>query len=224
MRDILLVCCLILWHSTPVYAKDHTVAAALTKILPQHCLLSGSFTQTRKLHTLPAPLVSSGQFFFSCHNGLIWQTNSPINETLIYTQQTYHFQIKGQQLPQLLQSRLHDHLAKILLGLMSADKHYLQEQFVINSEPNDNTSFILEPKNKQLKRALRKIIVRQQNKLNTLKIFNINKETTQIEISNIQHVNGQDNSHVQSFCHDFAGKIQLNCDILMQPQNYLTLH
>ncbi|MBL4851587.1 MAG: outer membrane lipoprotein carrier protein LolA [Gammaproteobacteria bacterium] len=224
MRHTLLACCLVLWHSSSIYANDQTMGAALAETLPQHCLLSGNFTQTRRLRTLPAPLVSSGQFFFSCHNGLIWQTESPINETLVYTQQEYYFQIKEEQSPQLLQSRLHDHLAKILLGLMSADKHYLQEQFTINNESNNKMSFILKPKDKQLKRGLKKIILRQENALNTIKIVNINKETTRIVISNTQDLNWQSNNHTQSFCQDLTAKIQLACDILMQPKNHLTLH
>lgn len=215
--------CLSLWLGTSAYSNDKTAAEALTEILPRHCLLSADFRQIRRLHELPAPLISSGQLFFSCHDGLIWKTDIPFNETLIYTLQNQHFQIKEDEQPQLLKSNLHDNIAKILLSFMSADKQYLEKNFTLdnNSDGRKSTSITLKPKNKRLKRALNKITLQQQNNVNTMKMFNANQETTQIAISNMRHLDWENNSHTQSSCIEFGGKTSLACDVLLQPQNHL---
>ncbi len=189
----------------------------LLSMLPQTCVFSGSFKQNRELVGLPVPLVSQGRFFFSCEQGLIWQTQSPINETLIYTKAQLHFSLDQNNELQVADSLIHNYLGRLLLSLMGGDIEYLQKNFAI-SEDQSKHALTLKPSSTALKRALQDILLQRQDKTATTRITDTNQQITLIETLQLQEFSAQ----LETACQSVFGNSDKICAALKNPQKYQT--
>lgn len=173
---------IILAFLTSIFSMQNALANPLDK-LPKQCHFSSKFEQTKTLATLPVPLLSSGELYFSCNYGLIWQTQRPIQEALILTKKNYHFQelTQGSEKSlQSLESLQTQFLSNLLIGLMSADQDYIRKTF--NIEEVDKKSFQLIPLNNSLKRAIEKITIQNQRESKELNIDILQTDETKIQI------------------------------------------
>ncbi len=117
------------------------------------CSFSGNFVQTKIITGLDKKLASTGAFYYHCDSGVIWSTNTPIEETLVFSRSGDNFQIKDQQALKL-KSRQSKLLGKLLNSMMSGDRTEIEQQFLIN---NTESGYELLPKKKSLKRAIKSI-------------------------------------------------------------------
>jgi len=200
----------------------------LEGLLPQYCLFTGQFRQKRVIPSLPVPLVSQGRFFYSCHAGLIWHTDSPIVETLVYTSTGQQFEIRPDEQPKQLKSRLHGYLSIFLLRLMAADTEYLYENFTVDllapTALGDHLmgSLVLVPRRKMVKRALKKITLKPDDLDRIVHIINVNKESTEITISDVQQHHIDDRESASVSCAPMSNSSLLSCQTLLQPHGYLS--
>lgn len=206
--------------------------ALLSELLPQQCVFAGEFTQSRTLQNIPVPLISSGKLFFSCDGGLIWQTNIPITETLVYSKQKHYFQIQDDGQVQGLKTRVHAYLAQVLLSLMGADIEQLQQNFVVSDgveevsveknqtkESNKQSmTAVLQPRNKRFKKFLREIVLVHKDDIRTIEMINVDGQTTLVEISQPKYFD--EPVDVLSSCREFLGQQDKACDVLIHHKNY----
>jgi len=134
------------------------------------CSFSGSFSQEKTIIGLDQSLESSGIFFYDCDIGIIWQTISPIKETLVLNKVGKSYIIAEDKIKPM-QSAQSKVISQLIMALVSNDNGYLTDQFQISRSPN---SIFLLPKNKRLKRAITEIIITN----NPSDTFNQNAQLT----------------------------------------------
>lgn len=144
-------------------------ATKLSSYLPEGCYHAGEYQQHKTLAGMDKPLITDGSFAFNCNQGLIWHTQSPITETIIYKAQGDHVIMHADGSTQVLDSRAQRALGKILNNLIGGNSDYLQQTFSTldkNSVGKDNTekenSVELTPKNKQMQKFLHSLSITPQ--------------------------------------------------------------
>lgn len=139
---------------SPLHSSEFAGNIDLNNPLPESpCSFSGNFVQTKIITGLDKKLESTGAFYYHCDSGVIWSTNTPIEETLVFNRSGDNFQIKDQQALKL-KSRQSKLLGKLLNSMMSGDQTEIEQQFLINNTEN---GYELLPKKKSLKRAIKSI-------------------------------------------------------------------
>lgn len=134
--------------------------AHLNDVLPSECYVRGSYTQNKILSALPRAVSSHGTFLFHCERGLIWHTQTPVEETLIYTRGRKHYYVDAQGTASVLSGKVHKRLAKLLNGLIGADSRYLEKYFIPTVDNNQHVQ--LAPKKRAMKKFIQAIdIVRE---------------------------------------------------------------
>ena len=138
----------------------------LNSYLPEGCYHTGEYQQHKSLAGIDKPLMTDGSFVFNCNQGLIWHTQSPIIETIIYKAQGDHIIMHADGSTQALDSRAQRALGKILNNLIGGNSDYLQQTFSIvdkNSMENNSgakeNSVELTPKNKQMQKFLHSLSI-----------------------------------------------------------------
>ena len=152
---------------TASLAAPLTAWAGTTKLssyLPEGCYHAGEYQQHKTLAGMDKPLITDGSFAFNCNQGLIWHTQSPITETIIYKAQGDHVIMHADGSAQVLDSRAQRALGKILNNLIGGNSDYLQQTFSIlekNSTEKDSSVELI-PKNKQMQKFLHSLSITPQ--------------------------------------------------------------
>ena len=145
-------------------------ATKLNSYLPEGCYHSGEYQQHKTLAGMDKPLITDGSFVFNCNQGLIWHTQSPITETIIYKAQGDHVILHADGSTQVLDSRAQRALGKILNNLIGGNSDYLQQTFSIVEKDSSikkedsakENSVELTPKNKQMQKFLHSLSITLQ--------------------------------------------------------------
>jgi hypothetical protein len=166
-------------------------AAKLDSYLPQGCYHAGEYQQHKTLAGMDKPLITDGSFAFNCNQGLIWHTQSPIIETIIYKAQGDHVIVRADGSTQALDSRAQRALGKILNNLIGGNSDYLQQTFSITEKSNSieegnsaekDSSIELIPKNKQMQKFLHSLSITPQAESVKITLQLAEQETIAIRI------------------------------------------
>lgn len=161
------------------YGKTEPQNESLSTLLPKNCYSSGQFTQTRRQRGVAKPLLSYGAFVFSCDKGLIWHTQGPLQETLIYPLEGEVLTIiDGTTAP--LDSRLQARIGKILNQLIGGQTDYIEKQFAVRTMTD---KAVLRPKRKPLSKFLKAVVIEKKDGQVNINIENKNKESNSIAIT-----------------------------------------
>lgn len=199
----------------------------LTRLLPKQCVFYGNFFQTRNIERLPSSLNSSGNFFFSCERGIIWQTLYPIKSSLIYTTDGTSFEGTHEKNSQQtsftsLNGTKHYYLGKFLINLLSANLQELHSDFDATHTtppPNNTLAILLTPKNEKIKKSLKNITLKRQENESTLLItINNNESQTNIKIDTIENTTTH-KSTLETCKLSLKNNIE-PCDPLFSPHNF----
>jgi len=154
-------------------------ASKLSTYLPEGCYHSGEYQQQKTLVGMDKPLITDGSFAFNCNQGLIWHTQSPITETVIYKAQRDSIIIRADGSTQVLDSRVQRALGKILNNLVGGNSEYLQQNFSMLEKDN---SVELTPKNKQMQKFLHSLNIAPQTDSVNITLQLAEQETIAIRI------------------------------------------
>jgi len=146
---------LLLFVSTFAWADKQDLA----RFLPKECHHHGEFIQQKQLAALAEPLTSQGRFAFSCEAGLIWHSDSPLRETLVYPLKLAPWGLNAQGQRQTLDGPVHKQLGNLLNRLIGGDLSYLERHFLISqsSAEDQPESLTLVPKAGRMKRFIQNI-------------------------------------------------------------------
>ncbi|GIU11352.1 MULTISPECIES: outer membrane lipoprotein carrier protein LolA [unclassified Shewanella] len=157
----------------------------------------GEFTQHRYLKVLKKPLVSQGEFIFAKDLGVIWQQNSPFASTLI---------LKDKQLIQIDSqgnisvndaeqaggaSQMSEVMPKLLNALLSGDIEQLEQHFNLSLVQAQTGAGVnhwqlgLQPIDPMLAKALPKLVLVGDAKIQSLVLFSANGDRSEIAFSAI---------------------------------------
>lgn len=126
------------------------------------CVYSGHFKQQRSLTGTNVTLTSTGQFLYSCDQGLLWEMHKPGIESVVYTHAERHFQVRSggrvKPLTGLVQSRV----GKLLLSLLGGDSAELSEDFDAQLDPSQPNLITLTPRKISLQQHIQKITLNSE--------------------------------------------------------------
>lgn len=118
------------------------------------CQSHGSFLQKRQVKGLPLALQSTGVFFNHCDQGVIWATQSPVEETLVIRSKRPSLIVEnGKQ--RVLKGYAGQLMSRVIHAMMNGQLASLQKDFEIRQD-NPN-AWSLRPKKSRLRRALQRI-------------------------------------------------------------------
>jgi hypothetical protein len=175
--------------TAPLTAWANTTT--LSSYLPEGCYHAGEYQQHKTLAGMDNPLITDGSFVFNCNQGLIWHTQSPITETIIYKAQGDHFMVRADGGTQVLDSRAQRALGKILNNLIGGNSDYLQQTFSITEKETSDekgtnnekeSSVELIPKNKQMQKFLHSLSITPQTDSVKITLQLAEQETIAIRI------------------------------------------
>lgn len=166
----------------------------LTQRLSPSPQAKGLFTQYRYLKVLKKPLVSHGNFVFSKQLGIVWQQQSPFSSTLILqagklTQIDSQGQIQVTAQQPASASQLSQLMPTLLNALLSGDLQTLQQHFKlsIHSATNSNPQWQLGliPIDPMVQKAMPRLVLTGEQKIQTLTLFSDNQDRSRIEFSKL---------------------------------------
>ena len=204
---------LLLFVSLPAFSQNADIAS----YLPSGCYHAGQYEQKKTVEGIDKDLNTKGTFLFNCDQGLIWNTNNPINETLIYKIQGNHSIINADGSVKTLEGRIHRELGKLLNNLIGGNAEYLHQNFTsmpfsidhIDKEPEKGLE--LTPKSKQMQKFLRGLQIRQGKESVSITLYLGEKETTYIRIFGRQQFTEMNAAQ----CLDIT-KLSAACDALFK--------
>jgi len=186
--------------------------------LPNHCYFSSQIEQKKILATLPVPLISIGKIYFSCEAGLIWHTNQPVEETLIFTTKTYQFKQDSKSTVEILNNQQTSFLSKLLLGIMSGDQEYINNNFTVNSDNSIKQEGIqLKPKNNFLKKAVEHIVIQISSDQEQMTLNILQTDDTELQVRAFQTSTFEQAEINQQHCLD-QELSKTACTALFNPQ------
>ncbi|MBO1256751.1 outer membrane lipoprotein carrier protein LolA [Alteromonas sp. 5E99-2] len=188
---ILLISIGALWPTNANSSQKHnsTELQLLADLSPTSCHFSGTFSQQKNVKGLPVPLLSTGDFFFSCDLGLIWNTLSPFSEALLYINASNNFRIDDKGNVEALSGVAHYSMSKIFLKLLKGDTQYFADAFSVVLIPNSDT-IELTPESSFMKKGIEHIHFNknkdeQGNIQLEIRVMDITGQMTKVEINNI---------------------------------------
>ncbi len=200
--------------TTFAYANSDKELEILKSMLPEACFFSGEFNQSKQIKTLPVPLKSNGEFVYSCDSGLIWNTQKPIVESLVFTNEKLHFLVLDQSTQENLDGVQHFFLANLLLSLMAGDTQFIANEFKLISSKDQHGILTLKPKNKMVKQAIQSVMLKKIESSNVLEISitDSKQQITQIVSSEKQQFKANDD-----FVKSCMSLSTSSCKLLLDP-------
>ena len=166
----------------------------LTQQLSPSPQAKGLFTQYRYLKVLKKPLQSHGNFVFSKQLGIVWQQQSPFSSTLILqagklTQIDSQGQIQVTAQQPASASQLSQLMPTLLNALLSGDLHTLQQHFKLSihsaTSSNPQWQLGLIPIDPMVQKAMPRLVLTGEQKIQTLTLFSDNQDRSRIEFSKL---------------------------------------
>lgn len=196
----------------------------LQSALPSSCIFSGKFVQEKSIAGLEQPLLSAGEVFFACEDGLIWKNNQPFKESVIYTKNNFHFRSTDNSDFQPLEGPQHELLGMMLINMMSGDVQSILADFSVHTdsiqENGEKTKrWLLTPESDFLRKGITRIIIEKS----TARAVNISlidhfDQTTVIKLSNLQTPISQDKDITTEICREALPDDKAACKVLAEPE------
>lgn len=181
-----LLACLLLLLPLPSLANQ--LSEAINQRMVQSETLRGEFSQQKQLALLPQPLRSNGRFLYSRQHGLLWHTQAPLENRVLFTQQGIDNLDQPQANPQGAGQQAAMRLfSQLFFALVSADIAQLSEHFEIDGENlAEQWRLQLTPKPGDVARAIQTLELRGDKQLHQVMFVDNNGDRTTIQFHNQQ--------------------------------------
>jgi len=126
------------------------------------CTFTGKFEQQRSLPGTTVGLTSSGAFMHMCEKGMLWETQQPVIESLVYSYSGTHARFRPGEKIKILAGMVQKRVAELLLALMSGDAAELEHHFKLDLEQSSNAQLILLPRNQAIRQQLQSLMLYSQ--------------------------------------------------------------
>jgi len=121
------------------------------------CNFTGRFQQHRSLSGTSVSLTSDGVFFHLCKQGLLWETQKPITESVVYTHADQHARFRPGQDVKVLSGVVQKRIAALLLAIMGGDADALSEQFKLDKNQLEGDHLVLLPRSDAIQAQMQSI-------------------------------------------------------------------
>jgi outer membrane lipoprotein-sorting protein len=175
---------------TPCVANE--LLAHISRQLIQSSITQGKFQQEKQLKFLTKPLISNGLFIYHQKQGVIWQTESPLQSILLMNESTMLTGEEKQAVPPAL-----GHVFKALLG---GEMDQLTDHFVVTGKQQGMSwSLQLAPKDEFFKKVITTINVTGDSEIRNWELHESGGNVTRIHFTDISHPSRLGSEHQSKF-------------------------
>ena len=219
--------CLLLCGLAPNHLQASSLtpneAPLLAEIFPSNCHFSGRFSQHKTIKGVPAPLTSTGDFFYSCSLGLVWHTQTPFTEAILYVNNSNNFKVNSNGDLSPLSGITRYIMSNIFVRLLKGDADYFTEEFAISRGSQPGT-VILRPESEYIRKGLDTISINKttdQNEEVTLNIevLDDSGQHTNVVISAVEQFNLDGKRAAYEQCKALYSDTSW-CQVLRSPTRY----
>lgn len=156
------------------------------EILLKKPFLKASFEKQRKLKVLSRPFNTAGIILFQPDKGVIWQTRTPLTDTLVIKNNGEMLSVKENSRIQAPNNPFAGLASRIFLTLLSLDLEKIKQLFLIEKgiKQGELYSYILRPKEQQLANIIDKIILSGKSRMENIDIIEKSGDSTLVIFSN----------------------------------------
>jgi hypothetical protein len=221
-----LLCFVFMLSSANLWANNVTESEKrlLVDIFPTSCHFSGQFSQRKNIDGLPVPLLSDGDFFFSCDLGLVWNTYSPFNEAILYANVSKSYRVDDEGEIQQLSGIAKYIMSKVLMRLLKGDADYFVEEFLVTPS-SDNEMLELRPESYFMKKGIDNIPFKKVESFEEgvslrVVVTDITGQETEVDINKIKEheIDGKANALQQ--CQELYPNSMQWCKVLRAPRRF----
>lgn len=211
-------------HSVLADSQIEDEKKLLADIFPTTCHFSGQFLQQKRIEGLPVPLRSDGDFFFSCDLGLIWSTQSPFKDALLYVNASRNYRINERGEIEPLSGIAHYSMSKIFLRLLRGDTDYFANEFAVSEVPETGV-IELRPESGFMQKGIERIDFKKNQSLEhgvslQVNVVDATGQVTQVSIDKIteHEIEGKRNAFEQ--CEKLYPSTSKWCEVLRSPARF----
>lgn len=140
---------------------------------------AGTFTQKRTFKGMSKPLVSTGDFAYQQHQGLLWRTRTPIENELFADQKGVQTTALGSS--QMLKGKIEEKVTQLIFALLAMDIHQLQTDFdIATSWQGAHWQLNLTPQSTLMAAALKMIVIDGGGRLEQVELTTAQGDVTHI--------------------------------------------
>lgn len=199
-------------------------ATLLAEIFPSGCHFSGHFSQQKNIQGVPVPLTSNGDFYYSCDLGLVWHTQMPFNEAILYVNSSHNFRTDADGGLAPLTGSTRYIMSNIFVRLLKGDTRYFIDEFAI-SEDSQSTAVILRPENEYIRKGLdiievSKMLDQAKGTSLSIKVLDATGQHTDVVISDIQQYTISGKRAAFEQCEALYAHTSDWCQVLRSPSRY----
>jgi|TARA_Y100001968_G_scaffold324701_1_gene364571 hypothetical protein len=207
----------------PASPSQPDEATLLEEIFPSGCHFSGQFLQQKTIQGVPVPLKSTGDFYHSCDLGLIWHTQTPFNEAILYVNSSNNFKADANGALAPLTGTTRYIMSNIFVRLLKGDTSYFTDEFAISADIQSGT-VTLRPESEYIRKGLDSIIVNKttdQEKGVTLNIevLDATGQRTDVLISAVEQYDFSGKRAAYEQCEALYSDTSW-CQVLRSPSRY----
>ena len=206
------------------HGTENESEALLATVFPSGCHFSGQFMQKKALDGLPVPLMSTGDFYYSCDLGLVWHTNEPFKDAILYVNGSNNFRADETGALTPLTGTTRYIMSNIFVRLLKGDTSYFTEEFAIS--PAEDNAIVMRPHSDMLRRGLDNIHIKKEAaEVGVSLEIAITDATGQLTSVNITDINeyafeGKRSAYEQ--CQTLYADTATWCQVLRSPARYKT--
>ncbi|WP_189405634.1 outer membrane lipoprotein carrier protein LolA [Alteromonas halophila] len=163
--------------ASPTGVSEEAEAQLLAAIFPDSCHFSGQFSQQKAVKGLPMPLKSRGDFYFSCELGLIWHTQAPFQEALLYANASDSYRVNERGDIEPLSGVAKYAMSNIFLRVLKGDTDYFAQMFTVRRAENESGTELL-PDSAFMQKGIKRILISKQRDDNDAVTLNIHIDDT----------------------------------------------
>lgn len=196
----------------------------LANVFPTSCHFSGQFSQLKHIDGLPVPLLSEGDFFFSCDLGLVWNTHSPFNEVILFVNAAKNYLVDDEGEIQPLSGITQYILSKVLMRLLQGDTDYFAEEFIV-TPAEGSEMLMLRPESYFMQKGIDNIQFKKNESLEegvslSVVVTDTTGQKTKVQINRIQEheIDGRRSAFEQ--CKDLYPNSEQWCKLLRSPRRF----
>lgn len=150
------------------------------------CRYTGGFQQKRTLPGLTKRLITTGTFYFNCEQGLVWHTETPRPESLVYTLDGLYFKVNADSTVNQLKGKSTVAMGSFMLSLLSGDHRVLNKNFRRADHLVLPNHLILVPRKATLRQFIENIDLKSVGKTLQITIAASSGAETAIDVANVQ--------------------------------------
>lgn len=201
---------ILLCSPIPLVMAAQEIAGDATALRPNSCLQFAEFSQEKHLKGLPKPLTTRGKVVVDCNRGTVWNTDWPIQESIVYQANGKQWMINAEGEQKEIKNAAQKRVGNLIARIVRGDESFIDKHF--KRESQDQTLRLL-PVQKRLKKYIESIDIQQSPAGMKVQVKRVDGQDMLLEISGMRSLTEMDAAICRTLMQSPIG-----CDLLFATQ------